>query len=383
MAAQLTTPTKTFLWWTAGLLLVARIIGSTLIPLTDTTEARYGEIARKMLETNNWIMPQHDYGVPFWGKPPLSTWLSALSMKLFGVSEFAARLPSLLLGIGMLALVWQWCAARRGRKFAWLVAKGLVVGVFTFVSIAHWIIQRKNWRNVRQALPWCSGTLLMLAISVPWYLLAEQQTPGFLRYFFIGEHFSRFLQPGWHGDKYGNAHAEALGSIWLFWLAAAFPWSAVFIVKALRRPRQLLDTRGDDTGLRAYLLWWSFAPMLFFSFAHNIIWTYPLPALPAFAVLITELLWLDHGESPQRLLALNALAPLLMLVVTGLYLGQSDVLKASQKATAQFYLHALANLPTEQRMLLQPLQHFGKFMVLQERPAQHLAASSRTHSAPG
>jgi hypothetical protein len=47
------------------------------IPLLDKTEARYAEIARIMWDTNQWIMPQIDYGIPFWAKPPLSTWLSA------------------------------------------------------------------------------------------------------------------------------------------------------------------------------------------------------------------------------------------------------------------------------------------------------------------
>lgn len=41
-------------------------------PLMDTTEARYAEMSRKMLETNQWLVPQFDYGIPFWGKPPLS-----------------------------------------------------------------------------------------------------------------------------------------------------------------------------------------------------------------------------------------------------------------------------------------------------------------------
>ena len=64
-----------------------------------------------MLETGDWLVPQFDYGVPFWGKPPLSTWLSAASMAVFGVNEFAARLPSLLLLAGCGALVYA--AARR------------------------------------------------------------------------------------------------------------------------------------------------------------------------------------------------------------------------------------------------------------------------------
>ena len=50
-----------------------------MYPLFDTTEARYGEIARIMYETQNWVTPQFDYNIPFWGKPPMQTWLSALS----------------------------------------------------------------------------------------------------------------------------------------------------------------------------------------------------------------------------------------------------------------------------------------------------------------
>ena len=55
----------------ALLVLVTAVVGVRLLtlaayPLMDPTEARYGEIARKMLETGNWVMPQFDYGVPFW-----------------------------------------------------------------------------------------------------------------------------------------------------------------------------------------------------------------------------------------------------------------------------------------------------------------------------
>jgi 4-amino-4-deoxy-L-arabinose transferase-like glycosyltransferase len=77
-------------------LIVLRGILNAIVPLMDKTEARYAEIARIMQETNNYITPQIDYGVPFWAKPPLSTWLSALSMEVFGVNEFAVRLPYLL-----------------------------------------------------------------------------------------------------------------------------------------------------------------------------------------------------------------------------------------------------------------------------------------------
>ena len=53
-------------------LILIRLVSLGLYPLMDTTEGRYGEIARKMAEMNDWITPWFDTGVPFWGKPPLS-----------------------------------------------------------------------------------------------------------------------------------------------------------------------------------------------------------------------------------------------------------------------------------------------------------------------
>ncbi|MCK5664688.1 MAG: glycosyltransferase family 39 protein, partial [Thiotrichaceae bacterium] len=76
--------------------ILARLLGIIEYPLHDPTEARYAEIPRLIIETGNWIMPPFDYGVPFWGKPPLTFWLTAISFKLFGYSEFAARLPVFL-----------------------------------------------------------------------------------------------------------------------------------------------------------------------------------------------------------------------------------------------------------------------------------------------
>jgi 4-amino-4-deoxy-L-arabinose transferase-like glycosyltransferase len=404
-ALLLTDKTRKLLWWMLAFMFVARVICSAIVPLTDTTEARYGEIARKMLETGDWITPQHDYGVPFWAKPPLSTWLSAFSMKLLGVNEFAARLPSLLLGIGMLTLVWQWTCARRGRDAAlfttavlagtalffmaggavmtdsslafcttltmiafwqalqpsshlgaqrgWgylffvglgigLLAKGPLVGVLTFLPIIPWVLFRKNWSQVWRALPWINGTLLMLAIGVPWYLIAEHKTPGFLAYFILGEHFGRFLNPGWDGDKYGHAHAEPLGMIWVFWLMSAFPWSLVFLAKIKTIMVQRSAWLRDDSGLIAYLLWWAFAPMAFFTFAHNVIWPYALPSLPAFAILFTELLQrIDAPKKPLSvyLLSTSFIAPIVLLIVAAIYsVDHQTLLKSSQKATAELYL---------------------------------------------
>ena len=86
-------------------LIIVRAFFNGVIPLMDKTEARYAEIARIMVETNNWITLQIDYGVPFWGKPPLSTWMSVVSLKMFGLNEFAARLPLLIIAICLAFLI--------------------------------------------------------------------------------------------------------------------------------------------------------------------------------------------------------------------------------------------------------------------------------------
>ena len=102
------------------LLLAFRLFLNGIVPLMDKTEARYAEIARLMVETNNWIVLQIDYGIPFWAKPPLSTWLSAISFKFFGINEFSARLPYFLLSV-LIALMTGKYAKRQNLSF-WLPA---------------------------------------------------------------------------------------------------------------------------------------------------------------------------------------------------------------------------------------------------------------------
>ena len=78
-------------------LAAVRLAGMALIPLNETTEARYGEIARLMLQKNDWVTLWETATLPFLAKPPLYAWLSAVFMKVLGVSAFAARLPHFII----------------------------------------------------------------------------------------------------------------------------------------------------------------------------------------------------------------------------------------------------------------------------------------------
>jgi 4-amino-4-deoxy-L-arabinose transferase-like glycosyltransferase len=66
--------------------------------LNEPDEGRYAEVAREMIETGNWLVP-HFWYLPHLDKPPMTYWLVAVSMKIFGRNEWAARLPVALAGI--------------------------------------------------------------------------------------------------------------------------------------------------------------------------------------------------------------------------------------------------------------------------------------------
>lgn len=341
--------------------MLIRLIFLGAYPLADTTEARYGEMGRLMVETGDWITPRFEKEIPFWGKPPLSFWLTAASFKIFGIHEFSARLPSLLLGVAVIAMVFNLGRYRAGQRKAltacvimassiifwissgavmtdhclltgttlsmvafwrcitsdeksgrlWgllfftglsvgLMAKGPVAAVLIFLPVLAWAFTQKTPMGLLRKLPWMAGFALTTLLTLPWYIAAELKTPGFLEYFIIGEHWNRFLVPGWKGDLYGSAHARPRGMIWGYWVVCALPWSVFTpLVLMKRKNRNALTAKfRASSAWYIYLFLWATAPMIFFTMAGNILWAYVLPGIPAFALLTAEVI--DNSPRAEK-----------------------------------------------------------------------------------
>lgn len=367
-------------------IIVFKFILTAAIPLLDKTESRYAEIARIMAETKEWIVLQIDYGVPFWAKPPLSTWLSAISFDIFGVNELTARLPSFLISLFIIYIVGKsikktnitfyliafilltmpeflihtgvvstdtalnfcvviimlsfWKSMENENKSFWnylffigiglgFLAKGPLILVLTGPPILAWIlIQKIKLKTVFTKLPWILGVLLVLVIAVPWYILTEERSPGFLDYFIVGEHFKRFLVPGWKGDLYGSGHSQPKGMIWVFLFIFTFPWLQIVLIKLWKNRKSILKSKWVS-----FLVFWLAWTPLFFTMSTNILHTYILPVTVPIALLAVY--YWDNYTNKKVILGLGSLFPILAIIA---FIGISFTNKTENYMNSDKYL---------------------------------------------
>ncbi len=108
-------------------------------PLFDWDEINFAESAREMIASGNYFQVQIDFE-PFWEKPPLFIWMQVISMKIFGVSAFAARFPNVVVGMCTLASLYIQGARLRGRRFGWMVAAFFYISLLPFMYFKSGII---------------------------------------------------------------------------------------------------------------------------------------------------------------------------------------------------------------------------------------------------
>lgn len=97
--------------------------------LFDWDEANFGEAAREMVISNNWLNPQIDYQL-FWEKPPIFIWMQAICMKIFGINEFAARFPNVLISIVTLCSLFFIGNKVVNKRMAW---------IWVFMYVGSWL----------------------------------------------------------------------------------------------------------------------------------------------------------------------------------------------------------------------------------------------------
>jgi len=372
------------------LIVIIRAFLNGIIPLMDKTEARYAEIARIMQETGNWITPKIDYGIPFWAKPPLSTWLSAISFQLFGANEFTARLPYLLIAVGLVFLVGKYSKRKNDSyflpgfllfcipeflihagvvstdtalafcvalvllsfwemmhsfgKWYWkyllfiglglgLLAKGPIVFILTLPPMFLWTIYFKQFKHLLKQTPWFSGTAIVIIVAFPWYYLAEINSPGFFDYFIVGEHFKRFFDSSWQGDLYGFPKIQTLGIIWVFLAAFALPWIQMIVLKLWKNRKEATRKKW----LVFLVLWLLWTP-LFFSSSKSLIHPYIMPVMVPIALLMTH--YWNKLKTKKTWVSVGLMLPVLALI-----LGISSLFGSSLTYYGNTDKHLIRNHP--------------------------------------
>lgn len=325
-------------------------------PLLDDADSTHAEAAREMLARGDYVT-LHVNGIRYLEKAPLPYWLTAGSFRLFGINEFAARVPTVLavLLLGWLGLAWGrrafgeragiyaglfvlTCAgvflftrifipdvllslliaaslyflltALELSQKAWhwyagyacvalaVLAKGLVALVFVGMPAFIYLAITGDWRRWRE-FRLLSGLGLLFAIAAPWHILAGLRNHGFFWFYFVNEHFLRFLGERYPKD-YNKLPAALYWSLHLVWL---FPWS--FYLPALVRNASR-DLKGaapaaERFAARTRLLCWIWAGLvlLFFAVSTNQEY-YTFPAYLPLLLLLADAVARDEGRESGR-----------------------------------------------------------------------------------
>ena len=328
--------------WIAGAFLFCAVIwfaGLEYRGLFTPDEGRYADIAREMLDSNDWVTPRLN-GIKYLEKPPLQYWTTAGAFALFGVDEWTARLwPALTGFLGIVftafaglrlaprspwlptALIAAGCwgyflggqfltldmgltffltvamlsfalsrrpdvspSAERGWMIlAWaavacaVLSKGIVGIVIPGLALLVYLAIERDLSLLRR-LHWIPGLCVFAAIVLPWFILVQQRNPEFFHFFFIREHFERYLLP----------NHDRPGPWWYFGpvlLIGLWPWTPS-IPAAFAGAWKAPALSGFK--LDRFLVIWACVVVVFFSASHSKLPGYVLPAVPAILLLFAR-----------------------------------------------------------------------------------------------
>ncbi len=360
---------KKLLWSLLAVFIIVMLWALNARTLVPPDEGRYAEMAREMFASGDWITTRLN-GIKYFEKPPLQTWMNALTFAVFGLGDWQARLWTGLNGIFGVVLTWYtgrklfgerigfyaglvlgscfyWAACsqidsldmgvtgmmtialcslllaqrndatpleRRNWMLAcWagmalaMLAKGLIGVVLPGAVLVLYTLFARDWK-IWTRLHIVKGLLLFFVIAAPWFVLVGLKNPEQPHFFFIHEHFERFLLK--------EHHREAAWYTFFVLLAAgSVPWVGVLV-------QSLWQGAKRDTGTdlapgpfrpRLMLLVWLVFIVLFFTKSNSKLPGYILPVFPAAALLIAN--YLDVGSRRGRMVtsAITALLGVALL----------------------------------------------------------------------
>lgn len=307
-------------------------------PLQLPDEGRYIGVAWEMMRSGDWLTPTLN-GLPYFHKPPLLYWISAASMSVFGVNEWAARAGPLLgASLGALALFLftrRWLGERAARytlltllaQPLWFIggqfsnldmlvagciattilllahaamsfeqqlpyrraliaayamaalgilAKGLIGAVLPALAVIVWLVLTRRWRTL-WAMVSLPGIAIFLLLTAPWFIAMQLRFSDFLYYFFVVQHFKRFAATGFNNPQPMWFYPAILLFVSLPWL----PW-----LKHLFKRGYWSDA---ERGPLRVLMWiWLIVIVGFFSMPKSKLLGYVLPAVVPLAYLIAD-----------------------------------------------------------------------------------------------
>jgi 4-amino-4-deoxy-L-arabinose transferase-like glycosyltransferase len=335
-------------------------------PLWDVDEGLHASTSKDMVLTGDWVTTRFN-GQNFYDKTVLFNWFVSLSFLVFGFTEFAARFPAAMLGLGTvivtfllgrrmlgtragllagvilatspeflvlsrsvvhdislaffislaLALFFFSYRSRRYRTMllmlfyaslgAAVLAKGPIGLVLPGLIITLFLLLRGrlNFMNEMSLGP---GILIFLAVAAPWYVLISLRNEDYVRYFFLQQNLGNFL------SKTQAHHPQPFYYYVPVILGGMLPWSFFLPLALFRSFRHGLAKVSDGT---LFLLLWFSVIFLFFSAARSKLETYLLPSFPAVALLVAGV-WnslFAGADARERRNAIWSLAPLAALFV--------------------------------------------------------------------